>query len=105
MEDQEKMFEYDDEAAIAFIRNYLPQELKEKFQEDTIYYLLDTVCDFFEKKDFLNDEDEMEKEEKELADYLLSQIKKDNIGDFTFDEIVLFLKAEDAYSDTLDIFD
>lgn len=103
MEDQEQMFEYDDEAAIAFIRNYLPQELKEKFPDDTIYYLLDTICDFFEKKDFL-DEDDDEKEEKELADYLLTQTKKDNIGDFSFEEMILFLKAEEAYSDTLDIF-
>jgi len=103
MEDQEKMFDYDDEAAIDFITNHLPQELKEKFPEDTIYYLLDTICDFFEKRDFLN-EDDTEKEEKELADYLLAQTKKDTIGDFSFDEMILFLRAEDAYSDTLDIF-
>ena len=103
MKPEEEMFEYDDEAAIAFIRNYLPQELKEKFSDDTIYYLLDTICDFFEKKDFLGDEDE-EKEEKELVNYLLSQINKEDLGDFSSEEITLFLKAEEAYSDTLDIF-
>lgn len=103
MKEQEEIFEYDDEAAIAFIQNYLPQELKEKFPEDTIYYLLDTICDFYEKKDFLDDEDE-EKETKELADFLLKQIRKDNIGEFSPEEIILFLKAEEAYSETLDIF-
>ena len=102
MKDQEEMFEYDDEAAIAFIRNHLPQELKEKFEDDIIYYLLDTICDFFEKRDFLN-EDDTEKEEKELTAYLLSQTKKDEIGEFTPEEIVLFLKAEEAYSNTLDV--
>jgi hypothetical protein len=104
MKDPDKeLFEYDDEAAIFFIQNHLPQELKEKFQEDTIYYLLDTICDFFEKKDFLN-EDDLEKEEKELTNYLLSQSKKDDIGEFSSEEIILFLKAEETYSDTLDVF-
>ena len=104
MKDPDKeLFEYDDEAAISFIQNHLPQELKEKFQEDTIYYLLDTICDFFEKKDFLN-EDDLEKEEKELTNYLLSQSKKDDVGEFSSEEIILFLKAEEAYSDTLDVF-
>ena len=102
MKEQEETFEYDDEAAIAFIQNHLPQELKEKFPEDTIYYLLDSICEFFEKKDFLN-EDDIEKEEKELVDFLLKQTEKDDIGTFSTEEMIFFLKAEEAYSDTLDI--
>ena len=31
----------DDARAIEFIQNYLPQELKEKFTEDELYYFLD----------------------------------------------------------------
>lgn len=103
MKEQDEVFDYDDEAAITFIQNHLPQELKEKFPEDTIYYLLDTICDFYEKKGFLDDEDD-EKEEKELADFLLKQTRKDAIGEFSLEEIVLFLKAEEAYSETLDLF-
>lgn len=97
-----QQFEYDDEAAIAFIQNYLPQELKEKFDDDSIYYLLDTILDYYEKLDFLSDDDE-EKEERELIDFLLKQTQKDQIGNFTKEEITLFLRAESAYSDTLDV--
>ena len=96
------MFEYDDEAAVKFIQNYLPQELKEKFSEDDIYYILDVICDFYDKKDWLNDEDE-EKEEKELIQFIIEQAKKDGIGDYSQEEIQLVLVAEVAYSDTLDI--
>jgi hypothetical protein len=97
-------FEYDDEAAVAFIQNFLPQELKERFSDDDIYYLLDVICDFYEKNDYLNEEDE-EKEEEELIRFIIEQAKKDEIGTYSTEEIRLVLKAEEAYSDTLDIFE
>jgi hypothetical protein len=70
--ENEELFEYDDEAAIAFIRNYLPLELKEKFSDDDIYYILDVICDFYELNDYLNEDDE-EKEERELIKYIVQQ--------------------------------
>ena len=94
-------FQYDDEAAVKFIQNHLPQEMKTRFTEDDIYYLLDVICDFYEKRDWLTDNDE-EKEEKELIQFIITQAIKDKIGEFTNEEIRLFLVAEGAYSDTLD---
>jgi hypothetical protein len=96
------MFEYDDEKAVAFIKNYLPQELKEKLDEDDIYYFLDVICDFYEKRDWLSDDDE-EKEEQELIQFMIKQAAKDEVGKFTEDEVKLVLVAESAYSDSLDI--
>ncbi len=95
-------FEYDDEFSIKFIQNYLPQELKNRFSEDDLYYILDVICDFYEKRDWLSDDDD-EKEERELVDFIIKQAKKDNIGEYTEEEIRLVLAAETAYSDTLDI--
>jgi hypothetical protein len=100
----EDIFDYDEEAAVDFIRNYLPQELKEKFTEDDIYYVLDVICDFYEKNDYLNEDDE-EKEEQELIAYIVEQAKKDSIGNFLPEDVLIVLRAESAYTDTLDIFD
>jgi hypothetical protein len=99
-----KEFEYDEEAAVKFIQNHLPQELKKKFEDDTIYYMLDVICDFYEQNDYFDNDDE-EKEEKELIAYIITQAKEQEMGDFADDEIRLFLKAEEAYTDTLDIFE
>jgi hypothetical protein len=96
------MFEYDDEDAVKFIQNCLPQELKERFTDDDIYYILDVICEFYEKRDWLSDDDE-EKEETELIRFITKQAVKDEVGDFTEEEIRLVLAAEAAYSDTLDI--
>jgi hypothetical protein len=97
-------FDYDEEAAVKYIQNYLPQELKERFSDDDIYYLLDVICEFYEKNDYLNDEDE-ENEEKELIRFIIDQAQKDEIGEYSPEEILFVLRAEEAYSDTLDIFE
>ena len=96
------MFEYDDERAVKFIRNFLPPDLKDKFSEDTIYYILDVLCEFYEKEDWLDNEDE-EKEEQELIQFIITQSEKDEIGQFTEEEIRLVLAAESAYCDTLEL--
>jgi hypothetical protein len=96
------MFEYDEENAVKFIQNYLPQDLKKRFTDDDLYYMLDIICEFYEKSDWLSEDDE-EKEEEELIQFIIRQSIKDEIGDFTKEEIRLVLIAEAAYSDTLDI--
>jgi len=102
MSDPNETFEYDDDAAVEFIHNHLPQDLKEKFPEDTLYYLLDLICEFYEKNDYLNDDDE-EKEERELIAFMIKEARKDAIGSFLPDDILMVLRAEEAYMDTLNI--
>jgi len=102
MSEQDEI-QYDEDNAVRFISNYLPQELKVKFPEDTLYYLLDLIYEFYEKGDyFLNEEDE-EKEERELIAFIVQQAKKNKIGDFLPEDILLVLRAEESYMDTLDI--
>jgi len=98
----DETFEYDDDVAVEFIHNNLPQELKAKFTDDTLYYILDLICEFYEENDYLNEDDE-EKEERELISFIVQQAKKDKIGDFLPDDILLVLRAEEAYMNTLDI--
>ena len=98
----DETFEYDEDRAVEFIHNYLPQDLKAKFTDDTLYYLLDLICEFYEKNDYLNEDDE-EKEERELIAFIVQQARKDAIGNFLPEDILLVLRAEEAYMDTLDM--
>jgi len=97
---EQEIFEYDDEVAVEFIHNYLPQDLKDRFPEDTLYYILDLICEFYEKNNFL-DEDDEEKEEKQLIAFIIQQAKEDEIGAFSPDDVLLVLRAEAAYMETL----
>ena len=101
MNDQNGIFEYDTDVAVEFIRNFLPQGLKDKFPDETIYDILDLICDFYEKNDYLNDDDE-EREEKNLMAFIIEEARKNKIGNFLPDDILLVLRAESAYMDTLD---
>ena len=102
MSEQKVTKEYDDDDAVEFIHNYLPQDLKEKFQDDTLYYILDLICEFYEKNDYLSEDDE-EKEEKDLIAFIVQQSKKNAIGNFKPEDILLVLRAEEAYMNTLDV--
>jgi len=102
MSENDELIDYDEEVAVAFMQNYLPQELKGRFSDDDLFYLLDLMCEFYEKNDYFNDDDE-EKEERELIAFIIKEAKKNEIGDYTAEEIVMVLRAEEAYMATLDL--
>ena len=108
-EDNEELsLEYDEDDAVAFIQNFLPQDLKEKFSSDELNYIIDLIYEFYEDKGFFdetNDEVEVEIDEDELIAFVIKQAQKDKIGKFTPEEITFIVQGELAYCDSLDIFD
>ena len=55
----EELLGYDDQEAVKYIRNYIPQELKELVTDDDIIYFVDLIYDFYESRGFFDDaEDE-----------------------------------------------
>ena len=40
--------EFDENDALAFIRNYVPASIKNKYTDDDILLLIDTMYDFFD---------------------------------------------------------
>ncbi len=105
MKETKDPLEYDDEEAIAFIRNQVPQEMKSKLSDDDCYLLLDTIYDYYEKKGYLKDDDDMvEIDIDDLSKYVYQNTRKDNI-DLTVEEVGFFVDAEISYCDSLGIFD
>ena len=47
MEDDFLLEDEDDEKTIEFIKNYLPQDMKEAFSDDDLYYILDLIVDYY----------------------------------------------------------
>lgn len=98
---------YDDDEAVKFIRNYLPQELKEKFSDDDVMYIVDLVYEFYESKGYLSgaDDTEVEIDEDELIQYVVKNAARDDVGKFTSDEITWVVQGELAYCDSIDLFE
>lgn len=100
---------YDEEDSVAFIQNYLPQEMKGKFSNDDINYIVDLIYEFYESKGYLNendtDETEIDIDEEELIDFVIKNAKKNEVGNFAPEEITFIVQGELEYCDSINMFD
>ena len=106
-QEDELNLKYDDDASIAFIQNYLPQDMKGKFSDDELIYIIDLIYEFYEKKGFIEDDEddgEVLIDEEELIEFVITQAKKNNVGNFTPEEMAFIVQGELAYCDTLSMF-
>ncbi|MDD2245817.1 MAG: hypothetical protein PHI70_05670 [Proteiniphilum sp.] len=108
MSEENKVLEYDEDDSLKFIREFLPEEMKNEFSDDEINYIVDLIYEFYEEKGFLNEDDEdseIEIDEDELLEYIFENARKDNIRDYTDEQIEAIVAGELAYCDTLNLFD
>ena len=103
--DDEIMLEAEEDAReIEFIRNYLPQELKEKFSDDELYYFLDVIIDYYTSSGVFDqkpDEDGyIDLDLDQVVDYLIKKAKKEKMGDYDHDELLLVVQAELEFSES-----
>lgn len=95
----------DDEKTIEYIKNYLPQELKEKFDDDTLYYFLDVMDEYYAESGILDAEPDEEGyvnlDLEEVAKYVAQEAKKDEIGDFDPEEILFVVQGEMEYGNSI----
>lgn len=109
MSKEKDLIPYDEEDAVKFIQNYIPQEIKGKFTDDEINYIIDIVYDYYDEKGFMNDDTDenslVDIDEDEIVAYVLKYTKKDKINNFSPDEIAFIIQGELAYCDSIGIFE
>lgn len=95
----------DDEKAIEFIKNYLPQELKDKFTDDEFYYFLDVMDEYYAESGILDAEPDEEGyvnlDLEEVAAFVVKEAKKDDIGDYDPEEILFIVQGEMEYGNSI----
>lgn len=100
---------YDEDESVKYIQNYLPQELKGKFSDDDINYIVDLIYDFYESRGYMSDdaddEGDVEIDEDELIEYVVKNAMRDGIGKFSPDEISFIVQGELEYCDSINMFD
>ncbi len=100
---------YDEEDSVRFIQNYLPQEMKGKFVDDDIYYVVDLVYEYYESKGFfdegLDDAQEVNIDEDELVEFVIKNAQKDGVGKFTPEDVTFIVQGELEYCESINMFD
>ena len=101
-------FIYDEADSVKFIQNYLPQELKGKFSDDDINYIVDLIYEFYDSKGYMDMDDDdidVEIDEDELTEFVVKNALKDKVGKFEAEDIAFVVQGELAYCDSIHIFD
>lgn len=105
LEDDFLLSDADDEKTIEYIKNYLPQELKEKFDDDKLYYFLDLMDEYYAESGILETEPDAEGyvniDLEEVADYIVKEAKKDEMGEYDPEEILFVVQGEMEYGNSL----
>ena len=96
----------DDEKTIEFIKNYLPQELKEKFSDDELYYFLDLIDEYYVESGILDAQPDtdgyIEIDLEKVVDYVVKEAKKDEMGEYEPEAILFIVQGEMEYCDSLE---
>lgn len=101
--DEFGMEDLDDEKTIAYIKERLPQDLKDKFCDDEYYYFLDTIYDYYDKSGILDSNSEyVDIDINEIAQFIVKEAKKNNIGEYSADELFFIVEGELAYNGVID---
>ena len=101
--DEFSIEDLDDEKTIAYIRERLPQDLKEKVSDDEFYYFLDTLYDYYDKSGILEQGGEyIDIDIDEIARFIAKEAKKNNIGDYDPEELFFVVEGELAYNGVID---
>ena len=68
----------DDRREIAYVRERLPQEAREKYTDEQLQWMLDTIVEYYvESEVFDSDDEEVDIDLEQVADYVCQQARKE----------------------------
>ena len=105
---EDKEFIYDDTEAVKFINNFLPDNIKKKFNDDDINYIIDLIYDFYDSKGLMeegDDDKDIEINEDELIAFVVKSALSDGVGKYDADDISFIVQGELEYCDSIGMFE
>jgi hypothetical protein len=96
---------FDENDGIKFIREYIPENIKNKYSDNDISLLMDTTYDFFDEED--DDDFDQENFDDEaylnnIVNYVKKSIRKDPENAIEMDDVKHLVMGELEYEATLD---
>lgn len=91
----------DDLRTLEFIKNYLPADLKEKFDEDTLLYFLDVIWEYY-CDTFGDTDEEIEIDTEAVAAHVVKVAQKEGQGVYDPEEVLFVVLGELEYAESLE---
>jgi len=93
----------DDLRTVEFIRNYLPQDVKEKFTDDDLFYFMDLLADYYVESGLLDKEPDAEGfvdiDTEAVAEAIAKRAKKEKYGNFQPEDLLWVIQGELEYGE------
>ena len=102
---EEDLFAYDEDDAVRYILNVLPQELKEKYTHDDIIYVTDVVYDYYDQKGLFDEQagEEVELDEEDIIAFACKSARKDGVK-IEDEDMPFLVRGELDYEESLGVF-
>lgn len=98
--------EEDDVRTIEFIRNYLPQELKEKFTDEELYYFLDVIIEYYATSGILDqkpdEEGYIEINQEKIVNHIVETARKEGMGEYDPEDLFFVVEGEMEYGNSME---
>lgn len=105
LEDDFLLADADDEKTIEFIKAYLPQDLKEEFSDDELYYFLDLIDEYYAESGILDAQPDADGyvniDLDEVVKYIVKEAKRDEQGEYDPEEVLFVVQGEMEYGNSL----
>ena len=101
------LLEYDDSDAIRFILDYLKQQSIESVCDDKIQYILDLICEYYEKCNLLSEtsSEEAQIEESDMINYIKAIMQKEKVFSMEESTLEAILDGEYEYGLSIGIYE
>ena len=102
---EDDLLVYDEDDAVKFILNFLPEDAKKSIDDSKIEYVLDVVYEFYDENGLIEEDstEEASIDEEEMFKYILKVSKKDKMQ-LTEEEVQLILEGEFEYGKSMGIY-
>jgi hypothetical protein len=95
LEEELRMDEEEGRREIAFIRSQLYSELKEKFTDDELLFMIDAICTYFYTSGVLESNDEeVDIDLETVADFVCNEAKEEGEGPFDPQDVFFVVQAD-----------
>ena len=95
IDEELRMDEQDDLREVAFIRTQLPSELKEKFSDDDLLWMLDSIVTYY----YESGDDEVDIDMEAVSDAVCRQAAAEGRGPLVADEVFFVVQADLDYQE------
>ena len=87
--------EVENQREIAYIRERLSFDLKEKFADDQLLFMINAIGSYFYTSGILeSDDEEVDIDLEVIADYVCKEAKEENEGPFDPDDVFFVVQAD-----------